>query len=67
MKWMLGKISALLLAAESGLDLVLNTKNAGNALLLMLLGMVGIFVVMLVIMLVVKVLNTVTKDDDEKK
>ncbi len=67
MKWLVGKVSALLLAAsESGLDLVLNTKNAGKALLLMLLGMVGIFVVMLVIMLVVKVLNTVTKDNEKK-
>ena len=45
--------------------------NLGNALLLMLLGMVGIFAVMLVVMLAVKLLNRFAvdkKDDgDDKK
>ena len=40
----------------NGLDVTFTTDNVGNALWLMLLGMIGIFVVMTVIMLVVVVL-----------
>ena len=69
MNAIVNKISALLLSASNntGLDLSFNTNNVGDALLLMLLGMVGIFVVMLVIMLAVKLLNTFAKDKDNKK
>ena len=66
---MMNKISALLVSAEKNaeLDLKFTTDNVGEALLLMLLGMVGIFVVMLVIMLAVKLLNTFAKDKNDKK
>ncbi len=69
MNMFMNKISALLLSASKGaeLDLSFTTKNVGDALLLMLLGMVGIFVVMLVIMLAVRLLNTFAKDKDDKK
>ncbi len=69
MNMMMNKISALLLSAEKNaeLDLKFTTDNVGEALLLMLLGMVGIFVVMLVIMLAVKLLNTFAKDKNDKK
>ena len=52
------------------MDIVFQTNNLVNALLLMLLGMVGIFVVMGVIMLVVNLLNKFAKnkpDQNDKK
>lgn len=43
------------------------TSNLGNALLLMLLGMVGIFLVMGIILGVVVLLNKVSADSDKEK
>ena len=65
----MNKINALFLSASKSeeLELVFNTDNVGDSLLLMLLGMVGIFVVMTVILLVVKLLNKFAKDKDDKK
>ena len=48
------------------MDIQFGTQNIGNALLLMLLGMVGIFVVMVVIMLAVKLLNRLAKAKPDK-
>lgn len=48
------------------MDIVFQTNNVLNALLLMLMGMVGIFVVMVVIMAVVKLLNKYAKDQPEE-
>lgn len=47
------------------MNLHFSTAGLGNALLLMLLGMVGIFAVMLVILLTVKLLNRFAKDKEE--
>ena len=44
------------------MDIVFQTNNLSNALLLMLLGMVGIFVVMGIIMLAVTLLHRFAKD-----
>ncbi len=53
------------------MDIVFQTNNLFNSLLLMLLGMVGIFVVMGVILLAVNLLNRFAKDkkndDNDKK
>lgn len=46
------------------MDIVFQTNNLFNSLLLMLLGMVGIFVVMGVILLAVTLLNRFAKDKD---
>ena len=69
MNMFMNKINALFLSASKSeeLELVFNTDNVGDSLLLMLLGMVGIFVVMTVILLVVKLLNKFAKDKDDKK
>ena len=48
------------------MDIVFQTNNLVNALLLMLLGMVGIFVVMGAIMLVVNLLNKFAKDKPDQ-
>ena len=49
------------------MDVAFHTSDLGNALLLMLLGMVGIFVVMIIIMGVVVLLNKTTSDSHTKK
>lgn len=49
------------------MDIQPTLDNLGNALLLMLLGMVGIFVVMVIIMGVVVLLNKTTSDSHTKK
>ncbi len=54
-------------ATKQGLQLEFGTANIGDALLLMLLGMVGIFVVMLIIMAAVALLNKFAKDKNDKK
>lgn len=49
------------------MDITFTTENLGNALWLMLLGMVGIFVVMAIILGVVVLLNKTTSEDKENK